>query len=331
MDDFIDEGRGKRRMVGFSIIFGLIVILAVLYFFWGVINRGTVKISGEAPFEIEILGLEPFTCEQSPCEIKSRRGLQDIIAKKDNHKTIVTEVSVKLWRSVDLPLVFEKLPTLSKIEQIPEALGEIQYSIVNDEASHMQKLIKSDDKNRKAIVYFQKSLKNPQIFGTEDYVLVVDEDVYKIDTRLKTRERLNVDMPAIDAGKWSLSGKYFVYSEPDSKALWLLDAQAQTIKGLTLATNMLQVAWIYGDSLGFVSKQGFNSGGLSGDGREIIRLLSEDSANSFVFGTYSPSDDVYFLIETFDEIKETPIKLVPTKNGRTIYFTTGTENFKIET
>lgn len=331
MDDFIDEGRGKRRMIGFSIIFALVIILALLYFFWGFINRGTIKITGDAPFAVEILGIEPFTCEKFPCEISSRRGLQDIIAKKDNHKTIVTEVSVKLWRSVDLPLVFEKLPTLSKIEQIPEALGEIQYAIVNDETSHMQKLIESDDENKRAIVYFQKSLKNPKIFGTEDYVLVIDEEVYQIDIRLKTRERLNVDIPTIDAGKWSLSGKYFVYSEPDSKAVWLLDTQTQTIKALTLATNMLQVAWIYGDSLGFVSKQGFNSDGLSGDGREIIRLLTEDSANSFVFGTYSPSEDVYFLIETFDEIKQTPIKLVPTKNGRTIYFTTGDENFKIET
>lgn len=331
MDDFIDEGRRKRRMIGFSIIFVLVVILAVLYFFWGVINRGTVKITGDTPFAVEILGIDPFTCEKSPCEITSRRGVQNIIAKKDNHKTIVTEVSVKLWRSVELPLVFEKLPTLSKIEEIPEALGEVRYGIINDEASHMQKLVESDDKNEIAIVYFQKSLKNPKIFGTKDYVLVIDEEVYKIDTRLKSRERLNVDIPAIDAGKWSLSGKYFVYSEPDSKALWLLNTQHQTIKQLTLATNMLQVAWIYGDSLGFVSKQGFNSGGLSGDGREIIRLLSDDSANSFVFGTYTPSEDVYFLIETFDEIKQTPIKLVPTKNGRTIYFTTGTENFKIET
>lgn len=324
-NELIEAIRESRRMRAFAIIVILIIVLAILLFLWGtILNRGTLRIIGEAPFTVEIFDGETINCTLSPCEIKQKRGIKDLIIRKENYETLVLSATVKLWRTVDFPVQFKLTPQITKAENWPDDSDYVEYKLVLDTRNGMQKLIRADDDRGIPIVYFPDSLTEAKLIGSAGFVLAVsDEDIYKVNVQSKTRQKiLAADFKGVTDGKWSLDGKYFAFTVEGSDYVWLLDNTDKTMK-LNLAVTADQFAWTYDNSLIFVTDQAYKSeaGGVA--------LLSEKSPDSFTFGFYYPDKNSYTRIETFSEISSMPTQLTTTASGNAVYFRSGEENFKI--
>ncbi len=330
-NDPIDEVRRQRGMRNFGIIIGLVILMSVFFFLWGFINRGTISITGMTPFEVEVHGGETFECAQSPCEISQKRGHKNLIITKEGHKNIITSAKVRLWRTVDVEVEFSLSPEITEAEALPEQTGEVLYELIEDNETFNQKLVESKDSEKRTIVYFQNKVDNAQIFGNKDYALIASEESYFVDIRLKQRQRLNgIDLRDIKGGKISKSGHYFIYSEENSTNLKLLKLEDNSIKELLLMIEIPHTAWIYNDGMVFVTKQKYSLQGNDQEGNQLITPMEGFSSTKFTFGIYNPDTDSYSIIESFSGITEGPDDLIPTINGRTIYFQSGGEYFKIE-
>jgi hypothetical protein len=327
----------QRRSLALGIIIAVVIISAVIYFFWGaLINKGTIQILADPPFTVEVFGDESFSCEDSPCEIKQKTGLKDLILSKEGHKTIITEAEVNLWRTTLLKIDFELIPKIAKTAFAPENQNETKYNLVMDDKNGMQKLVKEDDGSGIAIVYFQKPLKNAKIFGSKNKALILSKsvsavDVYEIDIRKKTRNKISDEnLGKIVDGAWSYDGKYFVFEKENSNHLWLFDSVVGAAKQLAVSGNVSKTSWIYDGGLVFVTDQGYKSESVGGKyGENYMKLMDVKSVTTFIVGIYHPDEDSYTKIELTDKISKMPDKLIATGNGQNIYFKLGEEIFQI--
>ena len=327
----------QRRSLALGIIIAVVIISAVIYFFWGaLINKGTIQILADPPFTVEVFGGESFSCEDSPCEIKQKTGLKDLILSKEGYKTIITEAEVNLWRTTLLEIDFELIPKIAKTDNAPENENKIKYNLVMDEKNGMQKLVREDDGGGIAIVYFQKPLGDAKIFGSKNKALVLSKsgkmaDVYEIDVREKTRGGVSDEnLKKIINGAWSYDGKYFVFEKENSNHLWLFDSVVGAAKQLAVSGNVSKTSWIYDGGLVFVTDQGYKSESENGKyGENYIKLMDVKSVTTFIVGIYHPDEDSYTKIELTDKISKLPDKLIATGNGQNIYFKSGEEIFQI--
>lgn len=334
-NDPIELDRASRRMKSFGFIVIFVLVLAILLFLWGTfINRGTLAIVGDAPFTVEIFGGEVFVCELSPCEIKQKRGLKDLLIRKEGYETIVTTARVKLWQSVGVPVEFQIIPQIIKTDFWPEVEDQVEYELVLDSKNGMQKLIKTNNERQTPVVYFPDSLNESTLIGSPDFVLIMSgNDVYKVDVKSKTRNKIQAAFSGkIASGKWSIDGKYIALVQENSPYIWLLD-ESGNLKQLDLIANIDQVAWIYDNSLIFATDQSYRSTSQAGQyGNSYFELLAEKSTTGFTFGTYHPDEDAYSKIETFTEISAMPWDLTATATGDIVYFRSGDSedaNFRI--
>lgn len=327
----------QRRSLALGIIIAFVIISAVIYFFWGaLINRGTIQILADPPFIVEVFGDENFECADSPCAIKQKTGLKDLVLSKEGYKTIITEAEVKLWRTTLLEIDFELIPKIAKTDKAPENENEVKYNLVMDNAAKMQKLVRKDGGSGVAIVYFQKPLKNAKIFGSKNKALIISgagqgADVYEIDVREKTRNKISDEnLKRVVAGAWSYDGKYFIFEKENSSHLWLFDSGSRSAKQLALSGDVKKTSWIYNGGLVFVTDQGYkNESGSGKYGENYIRLMDVKSVTTFIVGIYHPDEDSYTKIELTDKISKMPDELIATGNGQNIYFKSGEEIFQI--
>ncbi|MBD3360890.1 PEGA domain-containing protein [Candidatus Peregrinibacteria bacterium] len=328
--------REKKKILFFGGILGLIILISILYFLWGsFINRGTILIHSDPPFTVEFFGGETYECETSPCEIKQKIGTKSVILSKEGYKTIVKEIKIGLWQTTEIDIDFEIIPYLVEIENLPDLEEEKKYSIVFDEIQKMYKLVNAEDMQKRAIVYFQKEIIQPQVFGSENKVLLISQNsdpltAYVIDIIKKTREKItDPNLRNITEGSWSRSGKYFVFSKEKSEFLWILESK-NSIKKLDLKTNETAYAWTYDGDLHFITHQGTEPRAQMGKyGNNYINIFTSVSDYGFTIGEYHPDENSYTKIEVFSEISEVPDSLIPASNGQIIYFQSGENKYKI--
>lgn len=300
----------KRKQIASIAILSLIVIMAVLYFFWGYLNKGTVNITAESPFAVQIFDGESFSCPASPCEINSKTGLKQLILTKEGYESRLEEADVQLWQTLNLNVEFEIIPYIQTADTIPELEAQPNYEIIFDAQNQMYKLINSDNTQQTAIVYFQKEIENPQIFASQNTALIISATAtYKINTIQKTREAISdPNLQNIEAGEWSNNQSNFVFSKTDSDFLWLLNAN-NTVKELTLNKNS-KYAWTYNNDLLFATQQ-------------------NPTSDSLTFGKYHPAENTYTEIRSFTEITQMPDSLIPASNGQIIYFQIGEIKYRL--
>lgn len=311
--------REKRGALAFGIILGLIILGSVFLFLWGTyLDRGTILISGDAPFQVLTIDGKTTFCETSPCKLVQKSGLKDLILTKEGYRSVSTEVVVKLWKSVDLKVNFEINPYIQQTEVFPEIEEEIIYSIVFDKEKNIYKLVDSQDPQKNAIVFFQKEIASPLIFGSSSAVLIVDtseeNSAYKVDTILFEREKIdNFDFRNIEKGTWSNDGENFAFSLSDSGSVWILNKD-NIVSELYIKKENAIYTWAYNGNLLFVTNQNTETG-------EVTSIYS--------FVEYNPLTSSYQNIGTFSEVISLPNLLIPANNGGIIYFQIGDIKYRL--
>ncbi|MBI5754177.1 hypothetical protein HZA40_03485 [Candidatus Peregrinibacteria bacterium] len=318
----------KKRMIFFGSILAIAIIGSLVLFFWGnVLNRGTLKITGDAPFSVEIVGLGKEECPASPCSIKTKSGYHELLISKSGYQTILTSSTVKLWRTTALPIQFQIIPQVTETDTIPDPDKKNEYELVMDSKSGMQKLIRKDQIST-TLAYFPKPTTKADIIGGKNTVLIIDSEAstaYIVDLQAKSRTSIDPsDLADMENGSWSDDGKYLIFSKKNSPFLWLLDVSTQKISSLTLATNLKQTSWAYNDDLIFITEQSYSSiNDLQ------INLLDEKSTNGLTFGLYKPLTGSYQRFGDFPTVLSLPDEFIATANGDTVYFKSGKRNFRI--
>ncbi|MEK7673498.1 MAG: hypothetical protein AAB373_06465 [Patescibacteria group bacterium] len=327
--------RDKKRTLALGILIALAILLSVAWFLWGnLINRGTIAVIAEAPFEVEILGSGGFDCPTSPCEITQKIGIKDILITKEGFQAIITSVDVELWSTTDLKLNFELVPGFEKVQESPilEADEVVEYKLVYDSKSGRQKLILADDTREKAIVYFTTQIQKAKIFGHKNNVLILDQDrkIYLVDSRFNQRKIINnQDLKFINEGHWSPDGKYLIFLKKNSDFFWVFDTEKESVEQLDLRKNFTNFTWNSYSQIIFVSSQNFASEGFNG-----IRFSQDDpaltnSAVEFTFAAYNPADNSYKKLATFTETDKLPEQLMSLNNTGELYFKSGDQDFRL--
>lgn len=321
----------KKRTLIFVILISLAIIGSIVYFFWGnVINRGTLKLIGVAPFHVEIFGISQHDCLNSPCEIELKSGRKDLIISKEGARTLITEADIKFWRTTELNLNFNLLPFIVETQNIPEEETIPGYGLVFDKNVRMQKLIKLDDPAKAAIVYFPQLLDDYKIIQGKNAILVIDNkkpkgEGYIVDVKTNSRERIeNTDLLDFKEGKWSPDGRYLIFKKQNSAYLGLLNVKKQEIKQLSLAADLAQTSWIYNNDLIFISSQAYSS-----ENDIEITLLDQKALTGFTFGIYHPGKNTFEKIGSFAEVNRMPEKFISNSSGEAVYFKLDGKNFKI--
>ena len=262
--------REKKKTIALAVLLSLAVITAVVYFFWGnFINRGTLKVVAEPPFKVEIFDnaiIRGSTiCETSPCFIKQKSGQSDLLITKDGHKSLLTAVDLRLWRTTEIHPELLLIPRMEETDLLPEIKENMQYELVTDTENGMQKLIKQDDKNSSAIVYFNPPLKDPVVIGGKDFVMLSeqtqqDQSAYIIDIANSKRTFISDEkLENINDGLWSNDGKYLIFSKTDSPYLWIFERETGLIIQTLLEVSLAHASWTLEHDLIFVTDQAYQT------------------------------------------------------------------------
>ncbi len=327
--------REKKKTIALAVLLSLAVITAIVYFFWGnFINRGTLRVVVEPPFTVEIFDnaiiRDSTLCETSPCLIKQKSGLSDLLIKKDGYKSLLTEVDIKLWRTVEIYPQLLLIPHIEETDSLPQVKENTQYVLVTDEEVGMQKLVKKDDKNSNAIVYFKPPLKDSTIIGDKNFAMIIEQTLqnpsaYIIDIANSKRTFLSdEELENINDGLWSNDGKYLVFSKTDSPYLWTFERETGLITQTLLQVSLTHVSWALEHDLIFVTDQTYQT---SND--DTFKPLTEKSLKDITFGIYKAKNQSYTYIGSFGEIGRLPDKFIPLTNAQAIYFSLDEKNFRI--
>ena len=312
----MDDERKKSLWLG--IILGLIVFVSAFTFVWSnFLNQGKLAIHGPAPFLVEVFGGQQLECENSPCILSDKIGEKQLIIAKKGFETLVTEADVKLWRTSELFITFEVIPYLEEIEDFPET-ETFSLEIIFDENAQMQKLTQNGSPN--AIVFFPKNLKEPKIFASENFALIVDKShTYKIDLIEKTKEEI-LTLPDVKAGEWSKDGKFFVFTTTENPFYSVLTEQK--IVRTTLNSENSQVSWSE-NTLFFITNQILQS--TADSALMPVPTLSA----AFTVGIYNPALNNYEKISSFPDLTSLPEKFLASSNGKNLYLQKDKKNFRI--
>ncbi len=321
----------KKRTIFFGSILALAILGSVIFFFWGtLINRGTLKLIGDAPFKVEVYGLSNHECPTSPCLVKTKSGYKDLAIRKDGFRSIVTSATVKIWGTVEVPLTFDIIPSVEATDEIPDSQKKLEFDLVMDRGNNMQKLINKSNISSEALAYFPKPILKFKIIGGKKSALILDlnsqdNPAYIVNFETKKREEISQkDLVDLVDGSWSNNGKFLLFTKKGSKNLWMLNVSNQNISQLKLSTEINQTSWSYDDHLVFVTEQTYST-----IGENEINLVDEKSNTGVTFGLYKANVGKYEPIGNFPEILSLPDEFITTSNGNTIYFKIDKKNFRI--
>jgi hypothetical protein len=316
--DYIDERMQRRRQIAFGILIGLIIVFSVVYYFWGnLINRGSLLVYAEPPFTVEFYELKQTSnCDKSPCKISQKMGNQGFVVIKDGHESVFSSAYIKLWGATEVKIELKGVPHLAKVDTLPGALPS-SYSLIIDDKNNMQKLVRKDDKEAQAIVYFPKQLKEPEVYGVGNLILIIDKGseslpVYKVNVSTGKKQLIESteQLKNMIGGRYSNDGKYFVFSALRQPNLWMIDDQNE-IKELDVQANIQDAAWTADNQLVMTT-----------------RSSTDPNVPGYDFSEYNPLSGAYKAIASFPELTIKPTNLTPLPE-KGIYFQSGESFYQL--
>ncbi len=316
--------REDRRKIAFISLLVLGALAAIFFFLWeNYLNKGSIVFEGEAPFSVEVFGVDQFECPTSSCTIEQKIGEKGLIITKDGYSSILMDVKVPLWSKEIVKLEFRALPTFSDTNTLPKT-EDYTYSIAYSESDDLNKLFLDTDPAQRAIVFFPKTLLDPVLFGSKNHVLVVEKgrenSTYLVDVRNKSKEKISLDFSTIESGDFSKSGDFFIFATSDSDNLMIYSNSK--ITPTQFKKDAVRYYWIDDDKLAFVTTQIASGSGNNEDSNNIF-LSTEDSGYAISFGIFTPTTDSYSLLESYDQQVALPEVFLAGSNGKILYFKNG--------
>jgi len=319
-----------RRRIAFAVILVLVIAASIFYFLWGtIINRGKLILVGEAPFEVNIYEAGKYICDKSPCEIRQKRGIKNLIMSKEGNEVLVAEVDVPLWGEVTKAIKFKVTPYMREVEEIPVEEGVKEFELTFDNTNKLYKLSEKNSIIDEAIVYFQKEIKSPVIYGNERSIIIIDGEknqAYRVDQPTNSREKIEGDFEGITKGFWSEDGESFVFETEEGENISLLNKDNK-IKELDIIKGRTIYEWAYDGALFFVTDQAFAPSTNVGEYSDYISVV-EEVTTTFSFGIYHPDEDSYTQIKN-SELVSLPSVLIPASNGKIIYVESEDKNYAL--
>lgn len=306
------------------------IVGSVFYFLWGtILNKGKIVLTGETPFEVNVYEAGEYTCEKSPCEIEQKIGVKNLIIQKEGREDLLIEVDVPFWGEAEHEIKFKFIPYLVKVDEIPALDSKKEFEITFDNKNKYYRLSEANSLVDEPIVFFQKEIKSPIIFGNDRSVLVIDgEDyeAYKVDRASNSRDKISGDFEGITKGSWSEDGSMFVFETKKTSNISVITKTNQ-IKALDIQREGTVYEWAYGSSIFFVTDQIFAPSTDTGKYSNYITVVDEITTD-YSFGIYHSDEDTYSQIKN-TSIVNSPTELIPASNGKIIYFEIGEEKFAL--
>jgi hypothetical protein len=318
----ITQEEQKVNFRRFAVI-GLIIFLAAFYFVWqNFLNFGTLEIYGDIPYDVLVFDDQNYTCEIQPCELKMDRGEKSLSFYKFGFEAESQSVEVPLWSTVSTRVNFEIKPYMEKITVIteePQYPSTKEYELKYDEKTHNYKLAASNQTNTQpvALSYFPNKLESPIIFGSDDAVLIIEQDeqkeenqIYFIDVESKSRYEIGTisRFTKILAAIPSFNGEYFLLQTQNTEEetnYWLVDsARLSEIETDAFIGN---IHWTLH--------------------AELVTMHQEE--NSWIFEKFSAENLTKRQLLKTNEFVDKPSEFFPSQTARKLYVTAGEQSYEI--
>lgn len=210
----------ENRQIGIYTIIAL-VILGVLYGLWaGILDKGTINISGPAPFSVQLDNANPFICQSSSCIFHVRADTHAIVMRKDGYLDTSKVLAIGRGKQIELSADLEKILKVENADEkvtIPKI--DNPYTLQTDAKTRVQSLVKKvgDGKEEKeeVIAYFSQPFEHPRMVTSSDdsHVWIIEKttdgsSVYQIETGKKSRNNIYTTSEDITGIAASQSGKW---------------------------------------------------------------------------------------------------------------------------
>jgi len=320
--EVITQEEQKVNFRRFAVI-GLIIFLAAFYFVWkNFLNFGTLEIYGDIPYDVLVFDDQNYTCDTQPCELKMDRGEKSLSFFKFGFEAESQSVEVPLWSTVSTRVKFEIKPYMEEITVIneePQNPSTKKYELKYDDKTHNYKLIATNQVSTQpiALSYFPNKLESPIILGSDDSVLIIEQDeqkeenqIYFIDVESKSRYEIGTipKFTKILAAIPSFNGEYFLLqtqSPEEETNYWLVDSTR--LSEIKTDASIGNIRWtLY---------------------TELV-MMSQDE-NSWIFEKFSAENLTKRQLLTTNEFVDKPSVFFPSQTARKLYVTAGDQSYEI--
>lgn len=226
-------GNSKKFLIGTSAIIFLSTLVFLGYFF---LQKGTVQITSQAPFSVEMIDMANFDCHEEKCQFSVRPGSYTMILKKKGYREISLPVVIEAGVLKEEKVEFEFIPVLKKISS-GEKMQVFDYPNIKSrelpnvpifyDASHVVYLARNPDNRRQTL--YVRSFSNNTVTGSPKAVTSFMRDIQKY-----------IIIPSIhDNQKIALIDNTY-----DQSILYIIDLQAKSRQNILTYPFIKDLKWI---------------------------------------------------------------------------------------
>lgn len=320
----MNEEAQKKLYLWILIIVAVLGLFFVIWAFF--LNKGTLTISGNAPFNLNIQGLRTESCLESPCSLEIAPGQYTVSVQKTGYRTIEIDVDVPIGgehiEEVDLKFI----PTITRIgleadvQAFPELeliVPELEDTPLFFEENYITYLAYDEETNRQTLYLrgiTDDDLSEPQVATSfirtiDEYTIVPDiegnnsivlidqtdaeEDaLYLVDLTEKSRDNI-FSLPYIANAKWLGSGNLLIEGREEGEvnsSIFFYSAEEDEAEKLNLQTTLDNVTLLNETTLIAATSQPFTGASAGLDALGALITLQELSAtpNLLIPGSATP-------------------------------------------
>ncbi len=346
----------KALLIG-AITF-LLCIGVVLWTF--VLDKGTLTISGDPSYSVEISGprlkvSEKKDCLSNPCLVRLPSGSYEVSLSKSGYYPEELTATIKRQGSTAISVDFEYVPTLDLSGNYEDLLELFEPHEVNsdftfemDETYKKQRLTYTDPNTGDALIwaYFDRELEDPVAFASPSlkFALVLDQgaedqSLYLIDGTEFSRSYLG-SLAGVANIEWSLDDAWaLVRTIGDEGGLWIVETETAEFKEWPFEFSLEKTVWGNEDELFFATDQNLaalEEGSETTNTIDVLKTLLNGDFNdsvAFSIGVFEAGEGDYralYEVPTNLELNYEDVTLAYDKETDQLYFSDGIVVFEVK-
>lgn len=307
-------------------ILGGLAALGLLFVLWAMfLNRGTLTVSGAAPFFVNIQGVRTENCAESPCSMILAPGEYQITLQRTGYRSVSRSVSVPIGGEQKEEVLFEFIPVIARLgsEEELNMFANPQVAIEGlEDVPHFYEdtyvaYLTPDPETKRQTLYIRGmvdgEVSEPKVATSfirtmTDYAIIpnVEENgkiavidrgeeessLYIIDLEQKSRDNV-LGFPYIRNALWIPGTDNLLLDaqgEDDiTSFIYLYNAEDGTTRKLELKTAVENIAPVTDNRVIAATSQAFTGIGAEGDlGGELVTLNELSATPSVRAGTGGP-------------------------------------------